>query len=211
MTRPSKALIILNGEIPGKSLLQKLMTANDIIVCADGAAKAMAAYKLEPDLIIGDLDSITTETKKSFPNAGIKKIDDQETTDGEKAFDYCIENEYFDITLVGGFGKRLDHSLYNIGLLKKHHKPGIVITCFSDTEKAMLIEESIVLNEDPGTTISLIPIFGDAKGVRMEGFLYDLKKENLHFGDYCSMSNVTQSQHPKITIASGQLLLVIPL
>ncbi len=211
MTHPSKALIILNGEIPKKSLLQKLMMENDIVVCADGAAKAMATYNLEPDMIIGDLDSITEETKKCFPNAKIKKIDDQETTDGEKALDYCIQNDYFNISLVGGFGKRLDHSLYNLGLLKKHKTPGILITCFSDTEKAMLLEESIILNEDPGTTISLIPIFGEAKGVQLEGFLYDLKKENLQFGDYCSMSNVTSSPTPKITIASGYLLLIVSL
>lgn len=190
-------------------MLQKLMTANDLIVCADGAAKTMATYNLKPDIIIGDLDSITEKTKECFLNAKIIKIDDQETTDGEKAFDYCIEHEYFEISVVGGFGKRLDHSLYNLGLLRKYHRPGIIITCYSGTEKAVLVEESIVLDEDPGTTISLIPVFGDARGVRLEGFLYDLKKENLQFGDYCSMSNVTRSQNAKITIASGQLLLVV--
>jgi thiamine pyrophosphokinase len=209
MTHIPKALIILNGAVPTKALLQELITSSDITICADGAAQAMVEYGLAPDIILGDLDSITEETRISLKNSEIIKIDDQESTDGEKAFQYCLEKGISEVLLAGGFGKRLDHSLYNLGLLKKFHEQGLTITCYSDHEKAMLIQGSVELNEKPGTSVSVIPIFGDAIGVKMEGFKFKLKKDNLQFGDYSSISNVIQLSKAKIALSIGYLLLIV--
>jgi thiamine pyrophosphokinase len=60
------ALVICHGELPGKGLAQRLARNVDVIVAADGGANVARKLGIHPDVIIGDLDSITTVTKRFF-------------------------------------------------------------------------------------------------------------------------------------------------
>lgn len=64
-----KALIILNQQINMNSaLFDKIWSQTDIHVCADGGSNRLYQYntKYTPDYIIGDLDSITDETRDFY-------------------------------------------------------------------------------------------------------------------------------------------------
>ena len=89
----------------------------DFIACCDGAANACVAAGFNPDVIVGDGDSIAPEVATSFADR-IVRIAEQETNDLSKTFHYCLKlgrrDEY---VILGATGKREDHALANLALL----------------------------------------------------------------------------------------------
>ena len=86
-------VILADGAFPaGKEALEYLNCADEII-CCDGAARSLVAYGLEPDKIIGDLDSLSAEFKKRFADR-IEQVSEQESNDLSKAFRYCCRMNY---------------------------------------------------------------------------------------------------------------------
>lgn len=67
------ALIVCDGQFPKKEYPRYIIRNADIIVCCDGAAgkflrhsKAIFGSERMPDVVIGDMDSISLAMKKSF-------------------------------------------------------------------------------------------------------------------------------------------------
>src|SRR5947207_109302 len=67
-----KALIIANGPLPPKAIIHKLYASSNIVVCADGGANHARTLHIAPDVILGDMDSITASTKKYFSRGILK-------------------------------------------------------------------------------------------------------------------------------------------
>lgn len=112
----ASALIIANGSYPEHALPLSLIREASFIVCTDGAANDFIARGGVPDAIVGDCDSISPENKMRFA-AIIHSSPDQETNDLTKSVHYCVAEGHKKIVIVGGTGKREDHTLGNISLL----------------------------------------------------------------------------------------------
>jgi thiamine pyrophosphokinase len=128
------ALIIVNGEMPNLNFWQHCQ--HRFIICTDGAALSLKNMAIIPHYIVGDMDSISDSTsiatvealQMQFPQSEIHYIEDQETTDFEKALQLVqvLQNKgvlesFAKILVVGFFGKSADHSLYNLCLLNRYH------------------------------------------------------------------------------------------
>jgi thiamine pyrophosphokinase len=61
----------------------------------------------------------------------------------------------------------------------------------------------------PGDTVSLIPIGGDARGVSTEALEYPLKDETLSFGATRGVSNVLLARKARIKLEAGLLVCVV--
>ena len=66
-----RAVIFANAPLPPAGLVNRFLRENDLVVCADGGANRIAGYGIEPDLIIGDLDSVEQSTLDTFGSAEI--------------------------------------------------------------------------------------------------------------------------------------------
>jgi thiamine pyrophosphokinase len=204
-----KALIILNGNQPPLELVQQFWNQVDCRVCADGAANYLKEYDLAPDIIIGDFDSISPDFSSTFPDAQIIKDPDQNSTDAEKALNFCVQEGFLDIAILGALGRRLDHTLYNVSLLKTFKNKTESIIIYSQEDKIVLIDSEHVFNETTGTRISLLPVYGDATNVVTRGLKYPLAGETLKFGIFSSPSNEFENDEATIKIGKGDLLAVI--
>ncbi len=96
------ALVVLDGEKPSEMSLIEDWQYADVRICADGAATVCAEYKLVPDLIMGDFDSISPKIKTHFSDCRFIHLPDQETTDGEKVIQYCCDKDFTKILVFGG-------------------------------------------------------------------------------------------------------------
>lgn len=124
--KSAKAVIIANGRFPQHPFPLSFIKEASYIVCCDGAANDFIARGGVPDAIVGDCDSITEENKIRF--ASIMHPDpDQETNDLTKSVHFCIENGKKEIVIVGGTGKREDHTIGNISLLADYVKIADVV------------------------------------------------------------------------------------
>ncbi len=207
--RKKTALIILNGEEPSKELLSEFWQKAEFRVCADGAADVLFSFHLEPDIILGDLDSISPEVQCEFNSVSIKKMFDQNKTDGEKAINYCVDNGFSRLFILGAFGKRVDHTLYNLELLKKTTHPEVEISILSDEDEAFLVRKNKTLYAEAGTRISIFPVFGKVSNVTSLGLKYPLNNDTLEMGNFSSLSNEFVGDTVTLDFASGELLIVV--
>ena len=96
----SPLLIVANGEFPSHSIPLEILTkANSIIAC-DGAADILLDRGYIPDIIIGDLDSISDDNKHKYKD-NVIEIQDQSQNDFRKALNYARERNIFDISIIG--------------------------------------------------------------------------------------------------------------
>lgn len=112
-------VIIANGRYPTHPIPLSFIERANYIVCCDGAANEFIDMGGKPDAIVGDCDSISEENRTRFADI-IFTNNDQETNDLTKSVQFCVEKGKKDIVIVGGTGKREDHTLGNISLLAEY-------------------------------------------------------------------------------------------
>lgn len=111
-----QAIILADGAFPNTHARQELLQMAPAIVCCDGAVGKLLDFGREPLAIVGDMDSISPELKARFATK-IHQENEQETNDLTKAVNFCIEQGYDEIAILGATGLREDHTLGNIALL----------------------------------------------------------------------------------------------
>jgi thiamine pyrophosphokinase len=209
MTFLRYALIVCNGALQ-KSLINKLIKQPPgqlEIIAADGASDFLYFNKIIPDVIIGDLDSISPAAKKYFTAKKVKinLIVDQNRNDVEKCIGYAIGKGVKDISIVGFSGKRFDHTINNLSVLKKFHwKANIKV--YEKGFEYFFINGKIEFNCKPGDIISLIAL-PKASGVKTKGLKYPLNYETLEFGGMQGTLNEALQNTVSIEFRSGALLL----
>jgi len=115
----SKHVIIANGQFPTHAIPLEIIRTAQTIICCDGAADSLMKHSIEPTVVIGDLDSISSKAKKQFAGKLIH-IAEQETNDQTKAVEWAIAQGLQDLVIVGATGKREDHTIGNISLLANY-------------------------------------------------------------------------------------------
>lgn len=209
-------LIVCNGKIYKKDLAKFLNRKNykkprnaiNIIAC-DGASDYLLRDIIVPDVIIGDLDSISSKAKKFFLRKKVKLIyrPDQNLNDLEKALKYADSKKYNLINITGLTGKRFDHTLNNLSVVLKYYKK-MNIVIHENGFTGSIINKSRKINCKEGNIISLIPL-PKATGITTNGLKYPIKNETFEFGVRAGALNEALSSNISINFRKGVLLVLI--
>jgi len=203
--RHAYACVIANGEIPGAALVKRLARAADIVICADGGTRHAVRLGIRPDVILGDLDSLSAADRRRFQDAAVLRIPDQESTDLEKAIRYCLRRGFGSVVIVGAVGDRLDHSTGALGCFKRFgNKIRMTLVDRGGTLTLLSRDESIKMS--PGERFSLIPL-GRCSGVRIDGARYPLKGSPLQLGVHEGIGNSAAGGTVRVRHEGGTLLL----
>ena len=125
------------------------------IIAADGGAAHLAEPDIQPDLIIGDSDSIPEGFSPMFP--GKRCLLPKNFTDGEAAFAYLFEHCCQGrIAVFAALGGRLDHLLANVFLPLQWPDQAPRLTIFSDDCEAVYSLGHAEISGCPGDTLSII-------------------------------------------------------
>lgn len=130
------ALIFLGGEMA----LTPLPDAN-LIIAADRGWDNALKNGVTPDVLIGDMDSISQVPShvEIFRSPCVK-----DETDTQLAVRYALEKGADNITLVGRLSGRADHTLSVIFLLEELKSRGIGARIIDDINRVRLIENETV-------------------------------------------------------------------
>lgn len=196
----------------------------DYLICADGGGNhALQAGRL-PDVLIGDLDSITPENldlcrqKKvhiqQFPR-------EKDETDLEVALEYAVKElkreELSPDSLTGGehtfwlfgaTGGRVDHLMGNLALLLNFYKRGYSIHIKDPLHEIYLVHGKEVLKGRAGQELSIIPITEKAR-VTTEGLYYPLRGEVIAQDSPRGISNVFLGDQAVVQVDEGIVMLVL--
>ncbi len=129
------------------------------LVAADGGALVCLAQGHMPQVVIGDMDSLSASGMAAIPQERIHHIAEQDSTDFDKSLRHISAPV---IVGVGFTGARLDHQLACFNALVRHADRRCVL--LGETDIAFLAPPNIALPLTAGTRVSLFPM-GLVEGV----------------------------------------------
>ncbi len=203
---PKRALILCNGQPPSRSLARRVADTCDYIICADGGANIALRLGIRPDVIIGDMDSILTRTRRAFTTSTIIHIPRQDNTDLEKALDFISARKIKKIFVLGATGKRIDFTLGNLSVIWKYSS-FLDITFVGEDWIAIPIGHKKTFRTRRRTTVSLIP-FGKCSGITLKGLQFPLSNATMRIGEI-GVSNVVLRSPFSVSVKKGNMLLIV--
>lgn len=210
-----KILIFSNGAYQNENFyLQELKKLNKaFIIGADGGANMLRKLNVLPNLVIGDMDSITANNLLYYQQHPLVDVEKypvmKDETDTEIAIMRAIEMTPDEVLLYGTLGNRFDHSLANVYLLLRLTAAGIKARMIDEVNEIMILKQSSDFNFELGTIISLLPIDGRVEGIKITGFQYPILNQSMETQTPYGISNVVNSANQSIEFEKGMLLLVI--
>ena len=206
-----RAVIFANGELKQPERLRALLRADDILIAADGGLRHLRALDRKPDLLIGDLDSVSQPDVEWLAGgaAEIRKFPaEKDFTDLELALRAARERGAESILLAAALGGRLDQTLANIALLRLPELSGMEVSLDDGLTEVRLITATLTIHGSAGDIVSLIPLGSVVDGVRTHALQYPLKAETLSPGETRGISNIMLSDRAAVEIERGELLCV---
>lgn len=205
---PERILIVANGTVLPQ-LLTNILQADDVIFGVDGGTDLVLAASVYPNIVLGDMDSITTKALTLCKNKGIPMVTypcEKDETDFQLAVGKAIQCKPKEIAAIGIFGDRPDHTLANIQVLTKPAKAGIVTKAYFGQGVLHVVTAEIIIEGTPGDTVSLLPLTEKVLDINIRGFKYPLENGRMELGVPFGISNILQKKQGVISIASGILL-----
>ena len=203
-----RVLIVANGEWPSSFNLQHERTTYDQLVALDGAANRLLELNLIPDVIVGDLDSITTSVLNQCESSGVHivRIPSQEKSDISKGLQWVQQEQpNARIDVIGVEIGRYDHHLAAYSALFECQSSATIL--LNGWTATRVDSNPTTFQVKPDAIISLIP-FGSVQGVTLEGCQYPLQNASLTTGTQ-GVSNKAIESEIVVSAQSGNLLLLI--
>ena len=202
----SKSTIILaDGSFPVHEIPLGYFMDDHLIVCCDGSVENLIAAGFQPDAIVGDMDSISAELKNRFADR-IFIDENQDTNDLTKAVEWCRQMNYNDIVILGGTGKREDHTLGNISLLADYVSYMNVIMV-TDTGVIRPLIKGSSISSFPGQQVSIFSIDPDTE-ITSYGLKYPLVKTKIK-NWWCATLNESLGDQFSVEFIAGRVLLYL--
>ena len=205
-----KPAIIVAG---GGMHTSPIVASGTIIIAADSGYDHAVAAGLDVDLLIGDLDSISSEGLVHATNHGVcieRHGRDKDHNDLELAVRAALTLGATSIEIHGGEDGRIAHLLgVALGMateiagdvpLSWHTRTGVV--------RVVSPSRPLTLDCAVGNQVSIIPI-GDATGVATSGLRWSLVGDDLPSGSSRGLSNESTDPHPSVTVEAGYAFVVL--
>ena len=183
-------LIVLNRQ--GLSgLYKQLYKQAENIIWTDGAANRIFqeigfdSQNYLPNVIIGDMDSITSESSEYFSTVSLISDDDQDTTDLEKALKLSTEKNVLILTDNGG---RLDHILGCFSAVARYLAQDRKFFIYGINNISFFVKDGDSIKADNWKYCGFFPMFGKTI-ITTQGLKWNLTDTEIEFGGTVSISN----------------------
>jgi thiamine pyrophosphokinase len=202
-------LIVANGAPASSDCLMKWSKDRRVCVC-DGAYAKFKKSGIAIDMVAGDFDSIASKDLndcRSLPDIECVNLSDQSQTDLEKAMGLLDQRGTTSIVVVQSTGFRVDHTLYNLRLLRRFYQNCRPLVLVNDAERITYhCDCEIRLIGTFGQRVSIMAM--DTAIVSTQGLLYDMSEYKLGLGYKDSVSN-SLSQSQAVLSVCGEVILII--
>jgi len=208
-----RCLILLNGrENDGmrgeeKEFYRELAEGSDMIICADGGLNTADDFGIEPDIVIGDMDSVRKELLEETEEKKIIRYPiEKDLTDGRLALNYAVEIGCDEIILTCALSDMMDHSLANIQMLSSVPEGIMAMIAEPDLEAfVMKGAGSMVIKGKKGDRVSLVPLSELVEGINLNGLKYGMKDGRFSIEGMNGISNEMVEEEAKVRIKKGIL------
>jgi len=209
----TRAVVFANGDCSVTTCSLINISKDDFLVCADGGTRHCLAAGLQPDLIIGDLDSVGSEISSAIADGKIECLrfpPEKNASDLELTLEALCDRPIQEVVLLGISGGRTDHLLFNWQLAGSRSWP-FGLRLVDDYVDAHLVDKSRALKipVPTGQTFSVIPLTQTASGVGGSGALYPLRDATLSPGSTLGLSNEATDSRLQVSVEQGIVLVLL--
>ena len=214
-------VIICDGRFPKSDYPRYLVRSADFIICCDGAlrkflraSEAIFGEKRLPDVVVGDMDSLSPALRKRHNNI-IVQIDEQEHNDQTKAFRWALENieGISQIYILGATGEREDHTIGNISLLMEYARTydlegmGINVEMVSDHATIFAATDTFGMDCGEGRRIS---IFSPVNSLRIKSEGLEWPTDEVIFDNWWKATlNRASEDHVRLIFSHRSIALIM--
>ncbi|WP_433946607.1 thiamine diphosphokinase [Paenibacillus sp. SN-8-1] len=207
---PKRILIFTGGSIKKESIHE--IKEGDFVIGADKGALFLVDNGVQPDLSVGDFDSVTKDELERIKRSSHEMITcdpiDKNLTDTELAFDMALDQQPEEVVMIGAVGSRLDHSLANIQMMLRGLQHKVLSSILDEHNYISLTGSSLKVQDRGFTYVSLLPLTPEVTGITLKGFMYPLQDATIQMGQSLGISNRLTGSEGSIQIESGLLLVI---
>ena len=193
------------------------VSEEDFVIAVDGGLSYCPLLEIEPDLILGDFDSVNDKEREAIrelalqiPERVVTLPEEKDDTDMLAALKYGLEHGYKEFRIYAGMGGRFDHSLANVQCLlylKNHDATGYLVD--GNSMIMVLQDESIEFQPDMEGVLSLFSLGKEAKGVTIRGMKYPLEQATITNDFPIGISNEFIGQKAYVAVEEGALVCIV--
>ena len=157
-------ITLVGGGDPRREDIVESVSLAPTLVAVDGGANFCVSVGFVPRAVIGDFDSLRSDTRAALPDARFIEVDEQTSTDFEKSLTR-VEAPF--VLAVGFTEGRLDHTLAVFSALVRQVGPPTILIGREDIVFA--VPDSMALDIEAGVRLSLFPmapVQGRSSGLR---------------------------------------------
>ena len=192
----------------GAAKLEEKITLpkNRFVIAADGGYAQLLQQGIQPDMVIGDFDSLGYVP--NHPNI-VRHPAEKDDTDMMLAARIGLEQGYKEFLIYGGLGGRWDHSYANmqvLSFLAVNGAKGILMD--QEVRMCAIYNDTIYFNESYKGMISVFAASSTASGVTLKGLKYELDHATLSHCVPLGTSNEFLGKPCSISVEEGVLLIM---
>lgn len=202
-------VVISGGEMLSSSLAGEI-TDDAYLIAADSGLDTALSWGYDVDLVVGDLDSVSSEALVATSAPIERHSPDKDATDLDLALEAALRLDPDRIVVLGGQGGRFDHLLGTVMLITSDRWAGVDLEWVAAGGRVRVVRAAVTLHGVPGALVTLLAVGGPAHGVTTTGLHWDLADATLQPGSTRGVSNVFTGPVATVRVASGLLLAIQP-
>jgi len=175
----------------------------DEIIAVDSGVEHLFKLSLDPNTLIGDLDSISEKSLDKVKKNGVDIIafnSNKDQTDFELALNYLEGVDKSIIYIIGGESGEIDHLLSIFLLIPSKSFFENIIWVYGD--KKIIFRQKLKLNVKKMSKFSIIPL-SDLSNLSIDGAEWNLENKNIQFGETTTLRNVANKDEINVNCDTG--------
>lgn len=178
----------------------------DLVLAADKGYLTLKRLDIEPDLTVGDFDSLGNAPKEeNVIRLEIRKDD----TDTAHCVEVAREYGFCEFVIYGAAGGKIDHTFANIQLASNMANRGERAVFIGEKESFCVIKNgSLRFDKGVKGRISVFSLCDESHGVTEKGLSYSLENATLNRLTALGVSNEFTGEESEISVKDGELLVV---
>ena len=199
-------VIFAGGDAVAADTVDREAVEKAYVICADKGLSLARSMGIEPDLILGDFDSLKYTPEGSNVMTYPSEKDD---TDLMLAVSVALEKGFTEFIIYGACGGRLDHMMGNIACLAMIAEGGARGVIVGDDDIISLhTPGSYSVPYKKGFSLSLFAYSPEVSGLTITGTKYTAYDCCLSNRVTLGVSNEITSDHAQISFSDGRLLVI---
>lgn len=232
--KKGKCILVCAGDL---EISEIPIREEDMVIAVDGGYLYCQVFGIEPDVVIGDFDSLEekylAEIEEKYEKstegrakAAEKKCTEavsetrkkrmirlnpvKDDTDTLAALRLGLGEGFREFHLYGAMGGRLEHTIANLQCLMFLKDAGASGYIWDGAAMTTLIRnESISFRREMEGMVSVFAFGGTAQGVSEKGLKYTLTDETIRESFPIGVSNEFIGERAQIEVTSGSLLIIV--